>query len=44
MIPILCGCPDMAYPRLNNFSFMVLPGAFFLLLMSAQIEGGAGTG
>ena len=44
LVPIMCGTMDMAFPRLNNFSFMVLPGAFLLLLLSGWIEGGAGNG
>ena len=34
----------MAFPRLNNISFWLLPPAFTLLLASAFIEQGAGTG
>jgi len=34
----------MAFPRLNNFSFWLLPPALFLLLMSSLIESGVGTG
>src|SRR5574338_506907 len=43
-IPILIGSPDMAFPRLNNLSFWMLPPALFLLLISAFVEVGAGTG
>src|SRR5699024_7571641 len=32
MIPLQIGAPDMALPRLNNFSFWLLPVAFTLLL------------
>src|ERR1700721_3154998 len=32
MIPMQVGAPDMALPRLNNFSFWILPFAFTLLL------------
>jgi len=28
MIPMQIGAPDMALPRLNNFSFWILPFAF----------------
>src|SRR5438309_3731382 len=31
MIPMQIGAPDMALPRLNNFSFWILPCAFTLL-------------
>jgi len=34
----------MAFPRLNNLSFWLLPPAFFLLIASSLIEVGAGTG
>lgn len=34
----------MAFPRLNNMSFWLLPPAFLLLLSSAAVESGAGTG
>jgi len=33
--------PDMALPRLNNFSFWILPFAFTLLLSSLFVPGGA---
>ena len=32
MIPMMIGAPDMALPRMNNFSFWILPFAFTLLL------------
>ena len=41
MIPMMIGAPDMALPRLNNFSFWILPFAFTLLLSSLLMEGGA---
>lgn len=40
----MLGAPDMAFPRLNNMSFWLLPPAFLLLLSSAGVESGAGTG
>nr|YP_009517190.1 cytochrome c oxidase subunit 1 [Blastosporella zonata]AYE93068.1 cytochrome c oxidase subunit 1 [Blastosporella zonata] len=43
-LPIHCGSPDMAFPRLNNISFWLLPPALILLLMSSLVENGAGTG
>jgi cytochrome c oxidase subunit 1 len=43
-LPIHCGSPDMAFPRLNNISFWLLPPALLLLLMSSLVENGAGTG
>ncbi|HET7586737.1 MAG TPA: cytochrome c oxidase subunit I [Gammaproteobacteria bacterium] len=41
MIPIMVGAPDMALPRLNNFSFWILPFAFILLLSTFFMPGGA---
>ena len=43
-VPILLGSPDMAFPRLNNVSFWLLPPSLILLLVSALVESGAGTG
>src|SRR6185295_11065020 len=43
-VPLMIGAPDMAFPRMNNISFWLLPPAFILLLMSAVIGGGVGTG
>jgi len=42
--PLVIGSPDMAFPRLNNLSFWILPPALFLLLNSSLIESGVGTG
>ncbi len=36
MIPMQIGAPDMALPRMNNFSFWILPFAFTLLLAHAS--------
>jgi len=33
MIPMMIGAPDMALPRMNNWSFWILPFAFLILLM-----------
>jgi cytochrome c oxidase subunit 1 len=43
-VPIMIGAVDMAFPRLNNLSFWLLPPALILLLTSSLVEGGAGTG
>ena len=43
-VPLMIGAPDMAFPRLNNISFWLIVPAFLLLLASAAVGGGAGTG
>lgn len=40
----MCGTVDMAYPRLNNLSFWLLPTALVFLLVALTTEGGPGTG
>nr|AML26793.1 cytochrome c oxidase subunit I [Scarabaeidae sp. BMNH 1274753] len=44
LVPLMLGAPDMAFPRMNNMSFWLLPPSLTLLLMSSMIESGAGTG
>lgn len=44
LIPIILGCVDIAFPRINNLSFWLLIPSFSLLLMSSLIDSGAGTG
>ena len=39
MVPMQVGAPDMALPRLNNFSFWILPFAFTLLISSFFVPG-----
>lgn len=39
MIPLMIGAPDMALPRLNNWSFWILPFAFTILLSTLIIPG-----
>ncbi len=41
MIPLMVGAPDMALPRMNNWSFWILPFAFSILLLSFFVPGGA---
>nr|YP_009185945.1 cytochrome c oxidase subunit I [Scaphidium quadrimaculatum]ALO70881.1 cytochrome c oxidase subunit 1 [Scaphidium quadrimaculatum] len=44
LVPLMLGAPDMAFPRMNNMSFWLLPPSLSLLLMSSLVESGAGTG
>jgi cytochrome c oxidase subunit I len=41
MVPLQIGAPDMALPRMNNWSFWILPFAFTLLLLTLFLPGGA---
>ena len=40
-IPIMIGAPDMALPRMNNWSFWILPVAGAMLLSTFFMPGGA---
>lgn len=40
-IPLMLGAPDMALPRLNNWSFWILPFAFTLLSSTLLMSGPA---
>jgi cytochrome c oxidase subunit 1 len=40
MVPMMIGAPDMALPRLNNWSFWILPFAGVLLLSTLFMDGG----
>src|SRR3954468_7223771 len=44
MIPLQIGAPDMALPRMNNWSFWILPFAFTMLLSTLFMKGGAPAG
>ncbi len=40
LIPMMIGAPDMALPRMNNWSFWILPFAFTMLLSTLFMNGG----
>jgi len=44
LVPIMVGAVDVAFPRLNNISFWLNPAALVMLLLSALVEQGVGTG
>jgi cytochrome c oxidase subunit 1 len=44
LVPIQIGAAEMALPRLNAISFMLLPPSLLLLLSSVLVEVGAGVG
>jgi cytochrome c oxidase subunit 1 len=44
LVPLILGAPDIAFPRINNIRFWLLPPSFFLLLTSSLVEKGVGTG
>nr|YP_009558814.1 cytochrome c oxidase subunit I [Nanosesarma minutum]QBA83263.1 cytochrome c oxidase subunit I [Nanosesarma minutum] len=44
LVPLMLGAPDMAFPRMNNMSFWLLPPSLSLLLTSSMVESGVGTG
>jgi cytochrome c oxidase subunit 1 len=39
-IPLMIGAPDMALPRMNNWSFWILPFAGTMLMSTLLMEGG----
>src|SRR5262252_5884192 len=43
-VPLMIGSPDMAFARMNNWSFWLLPFAAVLLLSSFLMPGGAAAG
>nr|YP_010531217.1 cytochrome c oxidase subunit I [Nesodiprion japonicus]UXW93504.1 cytochrome c oxidase subunit I [Nesodiprion japonicus] len=44
LVPLMLGAPDMAFPRMNNMSFWLLPPSLILLLSSSLVDSGTGTG
>jgi len=43
LLPMMIGAPDMALPRMNNWSFWILPFAFTLLLSTLFMQGAGGS-
>ena len=43
-IPMMIGAPDMAFARMNNWSFWLLPPAAIMLIGSFFVPGGAAAG
>ncbi|MCR8923848.1 cytochrome c oxidase subunit I [Dasania sp. GY-MA-18] len=41
LIPMMIGAPDMALPRMNNWSFWILPPTFLMLASTLFMDGGA---
>jgi len=44
LIPLIVGAPDIAFPRINNIRFWILPPSITLLIIGSIVETGAGTG
>ncbi len=44
LIPMMVGAPDMALPRMNNWSFWILPFAFAMLLSTLFMDSGGPAG
>lgn len=44
LVPLILGAPDIAFPRLNNIRFWLLPPSITFLLIRRMVERGAGTG
>lgn len=44
LVPLMLGAPDIAFPRINNLRFWLLPPALLLLIFSSLVESGTGTG
>jgi len=44
LIPMMIGAPDMALPRMNNWSFWILPFAGIMLVSTLFMDGGAPAG
>ena len=43
LVPIFIFTKDLNFPRVNSFSYWILPFSFFFLILSNLVEGGVGT-
>merc|ERR1711963_1173223 len=43
-VPIFQGSPEVVYPRVNNFSILILSPSYLFLILSLISEFGGGTG
>jgi heme/copper-type cytochrome/quinol oxidase subunit 1 len=43
LMPLYCGVPDIAFPRMNNLSYWLMFPAVLMLLIRSIIERGVGT-
>merc|ERR1712190_534424 len=43
-VPVFQGSPEVVYPRVNNFSILILIVSYFLLILSLISDFGGGTG
>ena len=44
IVPMMIGAPDIAFPRINNIRFWLLPPRLGLLVVGGIVGVGAGTG
>lgn len=44
LVPLILGTPDIAFPRINNIRFWLLPPSILLLILRNFIGNGVGTG
>jgi len=44
LLPLILNSLDMAFPRLNNLRFWLVPMALFFIILSLLLGLGAGTG